>query len=399
LGKDGLKMSKSKGNVVNPGEIMQELGVDAIRWYFYTATHPWVPRLFYKEIVLKTLQKFMGTLKNVYSFFVLYANIDGFVPAQHAIKAHALLPVDGWVLSRLNSLAGEVKTCLDAYDIYKAARLIEDFVVEDLSTWYVRLNRARFWGKRLDENKLSAFVTLYEVLFKLSRLIAPFAPFLAEEMYQNLAGADIKDKKMPESVHLCDYPLSESGYVNKNLEAEMDTVRNIVFLGRTARETADIKVRQPLAEIIVCGIKAEMQSRLAPLEYLILDELNIKKLGFNAAIETLPADRYAIEKNNQLSVAVDKKLTPELESEGLSRELVSKIQHLRKQSGFKVTDHILLAISSQPEVVAAFNTYQEYICRETLAVAVETLEENSANVRQKVKINGRETEIFLCKAG
>lgn len=403
--KDGIKMSKHKGNVVDPWTVLDNQGADATRWHFYTSSAPWLPSRFYPEAVSEGQRKFLGTLWNTYAFFVLYAEIDKFDPRNYNIDDLKLSVMDKWILSKLNSLIKFVDEGLNEYKITETAREIGEFV-DGLSNWYVRRCRERYWGNEMTEDKKAAYMTLYTVLSTLSLVIAPYTPFMAESIYQNLVRTFEKDA--PLSVHLCSYPVSDEKYIDKELEDGMEDVLKVVFLGRAARSKSNIKNRQPLSKLMYNGHKNLSED----LKGLIEDELNVKdcvisdtgsdficyelkpqlktlgpKYGklLNAIREFLATcdakdvvnkvknggiykatigneevefkesdllisvtnkEGFASETDGEITVVLDTELTPELIEEGILREIVSKIQTMRKEAGFEVTDHIKVGYSA-----------------------------------------------------
>ena len=410
--KDGVKMSKHKGNVVDPFSVLDKQGADATRWYFYTSSAPWLPSRFSAENVSESQRKFMGTLWNTYAFFVLYAEIDKFNPAEHRLEDQRLTVMDKWVLSGLNTLIKVVDDGLNEYKITETARAIGAFV-DDLSNWYVRRCRDRFWGSGMTKDKEAAYTTLYTVLSTLAKIIAPYVPFMAENMYQNLVVPFFKDA--PESVHLCDFPVADEQMVDKFLEEGMKVVLAVVMLGRAARNLAGIKNRQPLRRLIYNG-KKELSSAL---KALVEDELNVKdvqissdsgkfisyelkpqlktlgpKFGAllgkirqilaehadeivaavrNAGTYTTEADGrkielteedllisvksregYSSESDGETTVALDTTLDDELIFEGAEREIISKIQTMRKEAGFDVTDHIEVGYRAEGVALEVF---------------------------------------------
>ncbi len=400
--KDGIKMSKHKGNVVDPWSVLDRQGADAVRWYFYTNSAPWIPSRFSAEAVSESQRKFQGTLWNSYAFFTLYAEIDGYDPSKYDLKKCKLSLMDKWVLSKLNTLVKDVNGMLAEYTITESARAIQDFS-DELSNWYVRRGRDRYWGPEMTDDKAAAYTTLYTVLVTLAKLIAPFTPFMAEMMYRNLVPAFFPAS--PVSVHLCDYPVADMGYVDEALEAGMEDVLKVVELGRSARNANNLKNRQPLSEMLVAS---ERELHLeGELEAVVLDELNVKrmkkakggeslvsytlkpqlrtlgpkygkKLGAitrflstcdagevvrsvrgggsytvdldgevvltedDLQIFTSSAEGYATAQGGGITVALETALTEDLLLEGCERELVSKIQAMRKEAGFEVTDRIAL---------------------------------------------------------
>ncbi|HEY5525395.1 MAG TPA: isoleucine--tRNA ligase, partial [Clostridium sp.] len=427
LDKKGLKMSKSKGNVVDPIAVLDAQGADATRWHFYTASAPWLPTRFSIDDVAEAQRKFLSTLWNVYSFYVLYAEIDGFNPLEYAdFKADNVM--DKWIMSKLNTLVKDVDTKLGAYDITGAALAIGDFT-DELSNWYVRRNRSRYWSETLTEDKIGAYVTLYRVLVTVAKVAAPFIPFITEEIYQNLV-ANL-DKNAEESVHLCVWPKVDEEAINKDLEKEMDLAYNIVKLGRSARNAANIKNRQPLPEILI--------SVTSLPEYygeIITNELNIKNIKFGADLSqhvnfelkpNLPVlgraygklipgikkeiaarnqmelaqkiknggveminvngtdielnsesilvtmqglDGYAFAGAGEIGVVLDTHITDELRQEGHLREMISKIQTMRKEKGFQVADKINLYVADNDMLIDVIKKYEDNIRRETLTVEI-----------------------------
>ncbi|MEZ4358197.1 MAG: isoleucine--tRNA ligase [Eubacteriales bacterium] len=423
--KDGQKMSKHKGNVVDPFAVLDKQGADAVRWYFYYNSAPWLPNRFSDEAVSESQRKYMGTLWNTYAFYVLYANIDNFNPYEYSLKAENLSVMDKWILSRLNTLILSVSDNLDNYHITEASRDLGAFV-DELSNWYVRRCRERFWGSEMTKDKEAAYMTLFTVLETLSRLTAPFTPFIAESIYQNIVKGVKKDA--PLSVHLASFPKADKSMINKDLEKYMDDVLNIVVLGRAVRNSANIKNRQPVAKIFVGGIKT------LPKMYtdVIADELNVHEIVFNAnleeyisynikpqlktlgpkygkllkdikehlssangkeivdktssgglyefkagdtlislsdadiLVEPVQKEGFAAETMQNKSVILDTVLTPELIKEGLLRELTSKIQTMRKEADFAVTDHIRLRVYSNDMLKDIIEKNADTIKKETL---------------------------------
>ncbi|HHW93978.1 MAG TPA: isoleucine--tRNA ligase [Clostridiaceae bacterium] len=430
LDKDGIKMSKHLGNVVEPNDVLAHEGADAIRWMFYAGSHPWVSVRFSVAAVNEMKRRFMGTFWNTYAFFVLYANIDGFerqAYSEFPADDHKTV-IDRWIESRLHSLIHEVDTKLEAYDITTAARALESFT-DDLSNWYVRRSRERFWGAGLDEDKITAYIVLHDVLVTMAHLIAPFTPFMAETVYQNLVVGHLEGA--PESVHLCNFPSVDETKIDRALERDMGRVLEIVSLGRAARNVAQLKIRQPLAEMIVVGSEPLSDE----LTELVLDELNIKEMvneennrrlvdysfkpqlrtlgrlmGANLPkgrqliealpgratmdrlerdgkielevegtvydltrkdflIEEVPAAGFAVESAGSVTVALNTVLTEQLIEEGLIREMVSKIQTMRRSSDFQVTDRIELYIK-RDDLADLIDHYVDDIMDEVLAQQV-----------------------------
>jgi len=359
----GEKMSKSKGNVVKPEDVLAASGADALRWYMYTSSPPGNVRRFSKDLVEEVVRKFLLTLWNTYSFFVTYANIDKFDPRTVA-KAENRPELDRWILSELNQLIDGTTRSLDEYDVTAAGRKIEEFV-GNLSNWYVRRSRRRFWKSENDADKQSAYTTLYHCLVTLAKLIAPLTPFVAEELYQNLVKPF--DKDAPESIHLTDYPQADLSQVDEKLTAAVNVVLKVTSLGRAARAKANLKVRQPLAKVLVkVRTEAEKES-LEQMASQVLDELNVKGLS---VVESLPVDKHpdwpAIEEGS-LMVMVDTDISEELLDEGLARELVHRIQTLRKQAGFDIVDYIETYYEGGPSVKRVMERFAPYVKQETLS--------------------------------
>lgn len=428
---NGQKMSKSKGNAVDPFDALATYGADAIRWYFYINSAPWLPNRFHGKAVMEGQRKFMGTLWNTYAFFVLYANIDEFDATKYSLEYDKLPVMDKWLLSKLNTLIQEVDENLGSYRIPEAARALQDFV-DDMSNWYVRRSRERFWAKGMEQDKINAYMTLYTALVTVAKVAAPMIPFMCEDIYQNLVRSI--DKTAPESVHLCSFPVAEESHIDKELENYMDEVLKIVVFGRAARNTANIKNRQPIGKMFV---KAET---ILPEFYqeIIEDELNVKKVEFtddvraftsysfkpqlktvgpkygkqlgnikkelseidgNTAMDTLnekgaltfhfgetevvltkedllidaaQVEGYVSEGDNTMTVVLDTNLTPELLEEGFVRELISKIQTMRKEAGFEVMNHIRVFENGNEKIAKIFAAYRDEIQGEVLADEIVT---------------------------
>ncbi len=423
---NGQKMSKSKGNAVDPFEALETYGADAIRWYFYINSAPWLPNRFHGKAVQEGQRKFMGTLWNTYAFFVLYANIDHFDASRYTLEYDKLPVMDRWLLSKMNSMVKAVDDNLGNYRIPEAARALQEFV-DDMSNWYVRRSRERFWAKGMEQDKINAYMTLYTALVTVAKAAAPMIPFMTEDIYQNLVRN--VDKDAPESVHLCDFPAVEEAHIDKKLEEDMDEVLDIVVLGRAARNTANLKNRQPIGKMYV---KAEHKLGEFYVE-IIEDELNVKSVEFvddvrnftsysfkpqlktvgpkygkqlgnirkalaeidgNAAMDTLKAEGalkfdfggeivvlteddllidmaqtegYVSEGDNKVTVALDTNLTPELVEEGFVREVISKIQTMRKEAGFEVTDHINVYQDANDKIAEILKKHADTIKEEVLA--------------------------------
>ena len=375
--KDGLKMSKHKGNVVDPWTVLDNQGADAVRWYFYTGSMPWLPSRFSAEAVSEAQRKFMGTLWNTYAFYILYADIDGFDPTKHALREEALTPMDKWVLSRLNTLVKTVDESLASLHITEAGRALSAFT-DELSNWYVRRCRERYWGKEMTADKEAAYMTLFTVLKTMALLSAPFTPFMAEEIYQNLVRT--VDASAPESVHLCDFPAVNEAMVDPELEAHMAEALEIVVLGRAARNAANVKNRQPLSTMYVQG--AELPPMFVSI---VADELNVKQVEFVAdasafisykvkpQLKTLgPRYGKVLRRQRQMCIRdrLDTNLTEALIEEGFVRELISKVQTMRKEAGFEVTDHIALTYAGSARIAEIFAAHGADIAADTLADSV-----------------------------
>ncbi|MCD8205663.1 MAG: isoleucine--tRNA ligase [Clostridia bacterium] len=440
--KNGIKMSKHKGNVVDPFTVLDKEGADAVRWYFYTSSAPYLPSRFYEEAVGEVQRKYIGTLWNTYAFFTLYAEIDGYNPSRYDIKKVKLSLMDKWILSKLHSLIKLVDGGLSRYEITESARAMQDFV-DLLSNWYVRRCRDRYWGPEMTDDKAAAYTTLYTVLTEFSRLTAPFTPFIAEMMYQNLVAGVMKDA--PSSVHLCPFPECDESFIDVNLERGMDRVTRIVAIGRAARNEAGIKNRQPLSEMIV--VSGENVTLSEDEKAIILDELNVKnyrvsddaskyisyrlkpqlktlgpKYGrklpeitkylssCDAAavvaatkegeidigdgviltaddiqIFTESAEGYASSAERGITVALDTALTPELIEEGTEREIVSRIQNMRKEAGFEVTDRIRVYYEAEGKALDVLR--KGNFASDVLAVSVEEGVQDGGFTRQQ-NING-----------
>ncbi|WP_077611654.1 isoleucine--tRNA ligase [Clostridium sp. Marseille-P2415] len=451
---NGQKMSKSKGNAVDPFEALETYGADAIRWYFYVNSAPWLPNRFHGKAVMEGQRKFMGTLWNTYAFFVLYANIDEFDPTKYTLEYGKLPVMDKWLLSKLNTLVKDVDACLDGYQIPEAARSLQEFV-DDMSNWYVRRSRERFWAKGMEQDKINAYMTLYTALVTVSKAAAPFIPFMTEQIYQNMVCS--VDKTAPESIHLCDYPAANEAHIDKQLESDMDEVLKIVVMGRAARNTANLKNRQPIGQMFVKAPHA------LPVFYqeIIEEELNVKKVVFtddvrdftsysfkpqlktvgpkygkqlgsikkalgeingNEAMDTLnekgaltflfdgtevvltredllidtaQIEGYVSEGDNTITVVLDTNLTTELVEEGFVRELISKIQTMRKEAGFEVTDHILVSCRDNEKITDILKAHEEDVKGEVLAESIAF--ERTAGYVKEWNINGENVTLGVEK--
>lgn len=452
--KEGRKMSKHIGNVVDPWVLLDNQGADAVRWYFYTSSMPWLPNRFSAEAVSESQRKYMGTFWNTYAFYILYADIDNFDPTRHKLVRENLTPMDRWILSRLNTLMGRVEAYLDDLKMTEAGREMQDFM-DDLSNWYVRRCRERYWGKDMTPDKEAAYMTLYTVLKTMALISAPFTPFMSETMYQNMVRT--VDKSAPESIHLCDWPKKDESFIDPELEANMAAVLDIVVLGRSARNAANIKNRQPVASMYV-------QGKALPDMYvsIIADELNVKEVKFvddassfisyrvkpqlktlgprygkllpkinqylagegvgNAVVAahnrgesykfdidgteiSLAAEDVLVstEENagfvtvteHDLSVVLDTNLTPELIEEGFVREIVSKVQTMRKEAGFEVTDHIVLSHHGNSLIEGIFARHGAEIAADTLADSIKL---GSAGYVKDWEINGESVTLGVEKS-
>ncbi len=453
---EGRKMSKHLGNVVDPFVMLDKFGADALRWYFYTTSAPWLPSRFSEEAVQEGQRKFMATLQNTYAFFVLYAQIDGFDPLKHPLDKVELTLMDRWILSRLNTLIAQVDDDLTNYRITESAGKLAAFV-DELSNWYVRRGRERFWGKGMGGDKEAAFATLYHVLATLSKLCAPFVPFMAEEIYQNLVVNNVPGA--PESVHLCDFPQSDSAYVDPEVEKQMDALVEVIQLGRACRNTANLKVRQPIAKMYVKGAAFEKA-----YQELCEDELNVKEVIFtedarafttytlkpqmrtlgpkygkllgkisqklteldgNDVVDafgrgetvsfTIDGTEVVLEAGDVLTspthkagfvsaedrgvtVVLDTALDEALIREGFAREVISKVQTMRKDADFEVTDRISLTYEGDDELAAALESFGEMICRTTLATSMKRGAAPEGSIAREWDINGKKAVLGIAKA-
>ncbi|HHU17022.1 MAG TPA: isoleucine--tRNA ligase [Clostridiales bacterium] len=444
LDKDGKKMSKSRGNTVDPFELFDKYGADATRWYLLYVSPAWSPTRFDEEGLIEIVSKFFGTLRNVYNFFILYSNQDEINPRDFNVDYSKRPELDRWIFSKYNRLIKEVIEGMDRYDHMKAVRKIHEFVTEDLSNWYIRRARRRFWGEELNEDKMSVYATTYEILVGVSQLAAPFAPFITDEIYQKLTGK--------ESVHLSFYPEPKEECINETVEARMDLVRVLVGLGRGAREKERIKVRQPLLKIMVDGKYEEL---IGDLTDLICEELNVKEVVFEKELDQYmnyvlkpnfkvagPAlgkkiksfggalaktdpisfvdklendgeailnidgedivitkdfvdiqitakEGFTVSMENNVFTILDTTITKDLLMEGLAREMVSKVQQMRKQKNFEMMDRIRIYYNADAEVQAALAVHKDYIMRETLADEMKEIESISA----EYDLNGHKTGI------
>ena len=452
--KNGQKMSKSKGNAVDPFEALEKYGADAIRWYFYINSAPWLPNRFHGDAVLEGQRKFMGTLWNTYAFFVLYANIDEFDATKYEMDYDSLTVMDRWLLSRLATTIKEVDTNLGNYRIPEAARSLEKFV-DDMSNWYVRRSRERFWAKGMEQDKINAYMTLYTALVEISKAAAPMIPFMTEEIYRNLVCSI--DATAPESIHLCDFPEVKTEWIDEDLEAKMEVVLEAVVLGRACRNTSNIKNRQPIGQMYV---KAEEEISQFYLD-IIRDELNVKAIEYKSDVsdltsynfkpqlktlgrrfgkninavkeilanldgqaamkelksegtltitvdgvaEALTEDDLLIEAaevegfvsntDHGVTVVLDTNMTPELLEEGFVREIISKVQTMRKDAGFEVMDHIQVSYDTSDDVAEIFDRNKETISSEVLADSV--VAGDQGDLVKEWNINGKQVTLGVTR--
>lgn len=449
LDKEGKKMSKSRGNTVDPFELFDKYGADVLRWYLLYVSPAWTPTKFDEDALKEVQSKFFGTIKNVYNFFALYANTDNIDPNEFNVEYSQRPELDRWILSKYNNLKAYVETELDRYDMTKTVRAIQDFVNEDLSNWYIRRSRRRFWDANLTEDKKSVYNTTYEVLKGIAQMVAPFAPFLSDELYQKLTGEV--------SVHISDYPRVQNELIDTKLEAKMDLVKNLVTLGRASREAAKIKVRQPIGKAIIDASNESIMKDLVPL---IQEELNVKQVIFSKdinqymnfslkpnfatlgktlgpklkefskklseldaadAVSTLesgesltfslggedfsftkedvlinvtPKEGFDVATESNLFIVLDTNLTKELIDEGYAREFISKIQQMRKAKNLEMMDNINIYFDSTEEITSAILFHSDYIMEETLAVNITN--EKRDEMQQDV-LNGHDAHIMIEK--
>ena len=452
LDEDGQKMSKSKGNAVDPFDALEKHGADAIRWYFYTNSAPWLPNRFYDKAVTEGQRKFMGTLWNTYAFYVLYANIDNFDPTQYTLDYDKLCLMDKWLLSRLNTLIQKVDDHLFNYRIVEAATTLDSFV-DELSNWYVRRGRERYWAKGMEQDKIDAYLVLYEALVTVAKLAAPMIPFMSEQIYRNLVCS--VDKNAPESVHLCDYPVADAARIDPELEAQMEEVLKIVVEGRAARNTANIKNRQPIGTMYVQAPEALDEACTA----IVADELNVKKVEFvedaegfisysfkpnlrtvgpkygkqlglirntlssvdgaaamaelketgmlkigagivlleeDLLVETAQKEGFVAESGNGVTVVLDTNLSEELLEEGFVREVVSKVQTMRKEAGFEVMDHIAFAYGDNQKITQIVTDNAAAIQADTLTDELVAAADDSFYVKEW-NVNGEKVTFGVKK--
>ncbi|MBM4165727.1 MAG: isoleucine--tRNA ligase [Ignavibacteria bacterium] len=464
LDKDGQKMSKSKGNTVDPFMILEKYGADTTRWYLVTTSPPWKPTLFDEAGLAEVQRKFFGTLLNTYSFFSLYANVDGFTFKEKVedsqwreVPLNERPEIDRWIISSLNTLVKSYDEMMDAYEIMKAARAVSDFTIDQLSNWYVRRNRRRFWKSESGSDKLAAYQTLYECLITISKLIAPFAPFIAEELFRNLNS--VTKKESVESIHLALLPKVNENAIDKELEQRMDKAERIVILVRSMRTKSNLKVRQPLKRILIPIANQRDKEMIQRMENVIIEEINVKAIEYVAmdnaiirrkvkpnfkalgakhgkltpkvalAVQQLSSQQilhldvegkislevesqnvlieksdveilsediqgWLVASDNEITVALDTELSEELVNEGLAREFVNRIQNLRKDSNFEITDRIKIFYKTTERLHNAISTMKEYVQNETLAFSLfSTI--NNGDVSQSFDVNGEMCEIVI----
>ena len=379
LDEKGVKMSKSRGNVVDINTIFNKEGADALRWYFFTAGPPYEDIRFSERDIVERNKKFMNTFWNSYFFFVTYATIDKFSPRAKAIPVENRAPIDRWILSRLNSVNKEVIAAIESFDIHVAARKLEDFLINDLSNWYIRRSRRRFWVPEANIDKDCAYLTLYEVLVTLCKLLAPFVPFITEYIYQNLVRGC--DPEQPDSVHLCDYPAPVESQIDIELEESMLMVIKLVEAGRRARSEAGLKIRQPLKDVvIVCG-EAEADKcekvRQLNLSEILRDELNVHEVKF-ATSAPAAGIGYKQVSVDGAALFLNTQLDKELRDEGLVRDIVRRVQGMRKELELEYTAEIRIMYEAAEEVEEAIEKFASYICAETLAVEISRIRERES---------------------
>ena len=458
LDAEGKKMSKSIGNVVDPMDALQKHGADAVRWFIYTNSAVWLNIRFSDETIVEAQRKFMATIWNTYAFYVLYANIDDFNPAKYALEYDKLPTMDQWILSRLHSLTKKVDECLERYELTEPTRALTQFA-DELSNWYIRRCRGRFWAAGMEQDKINAYMTLHHVLMTITKLSAPFVPFMAEQIYRNLiTGLE----GQPDSVHLCEFPIAEESWIVPSLEASMDQVLSVVVLGRAARNAANIKNRQPLAEMIV-GVKDGSEGSADAIE-IIAEELNLKGVRFvpsqeveeytaykfkpqlrtlgpkygklvpkitealninantnmeqlkkgvlhldvegtavalteaDVLVEVGQKEGFAVQVERDLSVVLDIRLTDELIEEGYVRELVSKLQTMRKEAGFEVMDRIAVRYGKNERLAGVFERNRDFITAEVLADDISAGDVKAADGYSKEwQINDQQLTLWVKK--
>ncbi len=472
LDKEGKKMSKHKGNVVDPFKTIDQYGADPVRWYLVSTSNPWLPTRFDLDGLGEVVRKYFDTLRNTYTFFAIYANIDNLVDRAEAEnvtidaflekRAGAPEQFDRWIVSRYNSLIKDISVAFDKYEITRPVRAIQNFVIEELSNWYVRNNRRRFWAKADDPSKMRAYLTLYDILTGVCRLSAPVSPFISELLWKELMGENRQKHNLPLSVHMTSYPVADDSLIDKKLEEKMEITEKVVSLGRAGRSRKNLKVRQPLANLLIKTPKWFPFENFDGLTSIIKEELNIKnitsvdeldsyvtysaKLNFKTAgpklggnvkkaanfIAGLNSDAikefahskrimfdidsekieltdddvevirneiegFAVESDATISIALDINLTEDLLDEGFAREIVNKIQNMRKSSGFDVTDKIRINIHSSERLVKAVKKPEDFICRETLAIKLEYQNQDTFDGSTSWNINGEKAALAVIK--
>lgn len=391
LDAQGEKMSKTRGNVVDPWTVLDTSGADALRWYMFTASPPGNVRRMSPDMVVEVMRNFLMTLWNTYSFFVIYANIDNFVPEKKPVAPTSDL--DKWLLSSLNKLVKEVDGLLENYDPTTAGRKIESFV-GDLSNWYVRRSRRRFWKSQNDDDKISAYNTLYQALVTLSRLLAPFIPFVAEDMYQNLVRT--VDKNAAESVHLAEFPKADTSLIDEDIITSTDLAMKVCSMGRAARSKSQVKVRQPLPAVVIKARSSSEREALNKLCPQILDELNVKSIEFcTDDLQDSKKMSCTIEGDYQVGVVTE--LTPELINEGLAREVVRRLQTMRKNGGLEIADHIVTYYQGNEQIDEMMKKFSEYISQETLSEKIVKGIIDEVSFSEKFKLSGIEVTLAIKK--
>ncbi len=457
LDKNGRKMSKSRGNAVDPFGLFDKYGADATRWYLVTTSPPWRPTLFDEEGIVEVQRKFFGTLVNTYSFFALYANLDNFTFSEEKIPYEERPEIDRWIISKLNSLIDEYENLMESYQVTKAARAVQDFTIDELSNWYVRRNRRRFWKSENNRNKLSAYQTLYECLVTITKLASPFAPFISDDLYRKLNG--VTNLEQFESVHLSEFPKPE--FFDKELEEKMSLAEKVVYLTRSMRAKANLKVRQPLRKIII-AVNPEQREAIQQMTDVILEEVNIKELEIleddsqivnktakpnfkvigpkygklvkalsgkireitkeqivelettgklslevnsenieitreDVEIQSSEIEGWMVESEGNVTVAVDKELDEELIAEGYAREFVNRVQNMRKDFGLDVVDRIKVFYNSDKKLMDFIEKFSEYIGQEILADVISANEEVNDGFTQEWEIGDFKVKITIIK--
>ena len=388
----GEKMSKAKGNVIEPSAVIDKYGADALRWYFFTSSPPGNVRRFSADMVSEVTRRFLLTLWNIYSFFVNYANIDQFTPGAKGVLSHSEL--DHWIISELNQLVADVDGGLENYDPSGAGRKIEAFVY-DLSNWYVRRSRRRFWKSENDADKLAAYTTLYQCLVTVSKLLAPFTPFVAEEMYRNLVYSVFPDQ--PESVHLADFPAADTDKIDQHLAADVRLIMRVSSLGRAARSEAGIKVRQPLSRLII-KVASERQKRaLKHLAPQVMEEVNVKALDVVDDMPVIKHKEWPLASEGDVMVMLDIDITPELAAEGMAREIVRRLQMMRRSAGFEIADHIATCYQGDEYINKVVADFTDYIKQETLSERLVDGTPEEGAYTESFKLEGHELSIGVKK--